>query len=243
MAGSSERPELLVTLLREAIERSRLKGITAQTLSYVPGSGVLDVDTSLWVPRVLSAKGDVLGFDGTGYVRVPVSTNGEPLIADSATAAGVRFGEMPPAAIDQTGASPGDALVAGATAAALVPQYADVEIILNAGGAVVPQAQVKMDIEIPFAADVVGWHLYADVVTTTRIDLWLDSYANFPPTAADTMPGADANKPQLAAAVAAAGGVAGWSKTQIAAGDILRVHLDTNSAGALLTCAVKLRKR
>jgi hypothetical protein len=57
---------------------------------------------------------------------------------------------------------------------------------------------IKTFIEVPFAATVIGWTLLADVVGSMVIDVWKDSYANYPPTVADTIAGTE--KPTLSAA-------------------------------------------
>jgi hypothetical protein len=136
----------------------------------------------------------------------------------------------------------GDALVVAAgLAPAWVPQYADLEIVLDGSGATILTG-VKMDVPVDFACEVVGWSMFCDAAVNARVDLWSDSFANFPPTIADTMPGADANKPRVVAAAKASGGVSGWTKTAIAAGDIIRVNLDTNDAAVRITVGVKLRR-
>lgn len=138
----------------------------------------------------------------------------------------------------------GDGLVTGAGptfAPAWAPQYAEVEIVLTAGGPLI-QPGIYMDIVLPFACVIVGWAMYTDQVATARIDLWSDVHANFPPTIAGTMPGAAANRPQVAAANKATGAVAGWTKTAFLAGDILRVNLDVNDVATRITLGLKVRK-
>jgi hypothetical protein len=143
------------------------------------------------------------------------------------------------------GTQSGDAIVVGPGAGfvpAYTPQYANIEVILNAGGAIISANEIKLDVQVDFNCVIVSWSMLADAAATARIDLWSDTYANFPPVIADTMPGASGNRPQITAAVKNTGGVSGWTKTVINAGDIIRVNLDTNDVAKRITLSLKVRK-
>lgn len=198
MAGSSSRPELLADLLKQNIERGRIRDATGRTYTYIPGSGFLQEQTGILLP-------------------------------------------LAPSRIAQTGATQGDALVAGATEPAFAAQYAEIEIILNMGGPAL-LAGIYMDIPIPFACSLDSWTMYADQSCTARMDLWSDIDANFPPTVADTMPNSNATKPQTAAAAKGSGSCSAWTKKTLAAGDVVRVNLDLNNTATRLTVGLKVRK-
>lgn len=58
---------------------------------------------------------------------------------------------------------------------------------------------IKSDWVAPFSGTITGWNLLANTVGTTSIELWKDTYANFPPTVADgiattTLSGASKNQ-------------------------------------------------
>lgn len=57
------------------------------------------------------------------------------------------------------------------------------------------QPGVKTYLEVPFTCTVIGWTLLADQVGSLVIDVWKDTYLNFPPTVADTIAGSE--KPTL----------------------------------------------
>ena len=57
---------------------------------------------------------------------------------------------------------------------------------------------VKGFMEIPYACTITAVRLVADAVGSIVVDIWKDSYANFPPTVADTITAAA--KPTLASA-------------------------------------------
>ena len=53
-------------------------------------------------------------------------------------------------------------------------------------------------IRIPFAINLTGWSIVAGQSGSIVVDVWRDTYANFPPTVADTIAGTE--KPTLSAA-------------------------------------------
>lgn len=57
---------------------------------------------------------------------------------------------------------------------------------------------IKGGVEVPEDCEIVGWTIVADQVGSIVVDVWKDTYANYPPTVADTIAGAE--KPTLAAA-------------------------------------------
>src|SRR5262245_9047207 len=80
-------------------------------------------------------------------------------------------------------------------------------------------------VEVPRALTVTSWRLLADAAGSIVVDVWRDSYANAPPTVADSI--AASAKPTLAAAQKNQDVIlTGWTKT-LAAGDWLRVHVES----------------
>lgn len=146
--------------------------------------------------------------------------------------------------VDSLAGESGDALIAGpgpSFAPVFAAQYADILIVFDGSGALIAVGP-KMDITIDFACAVIGWTMFAEAAVTARIDLWKTTYAGAPPTVANTMPGANANKPQLAAAQKATGGVPGWTVAAIDAGEVIRVNLDTNNTGQRMSLSLKVRR-
>lgn len=108
--------------------------------------------------------------------------------------------------------------------------------ILNGAGAALT-AGVKGDLEIPFACTIDRVTLLADQSGSIVVDIWKDTYANYPPTVADTITAAA--KPTITTAVKSQDAtLTGWT-TAIAAGDILRFNVD--SATSIQRVAVSLR--
>jgi hypothetical protein len=88
---------------------------------------------------------------------------------------------------------------------------------------------VKADLIVPFSGIITGVTLLADQAGSVVVDIWKDTYANYPPTVADTIinTGAGGIKPVLSAAAKYQDQVlTGWT-TAIIAGDTLRFNFDS----------------
>lgn len=111
---------------------------------------------------------------------------------------------------------------------------------IDGGGAVITTGIAGMGLVVPYACTLVNWTLLADVSGAIKIDVWKDSYANFPPTDADSI--TNGNEPAIAASGVKAQGtnLSGWTTTSIAAGDILYFNVDscTSITKALLVFKV-----
>ena len=91
----------------------------------------------------------------------------------------------------------------------------------------VPDIGVVVDIIVPYDMTITKWTLIANVAGSIVIDLWKDTYANFPPTIVDTIAGSD--KPTLAGVIINnSSALTGWNTTWND-GDIVRVNIDSVS--------------
>jgi len=66
------------------------------------------------------------------------------------------------------------------------------------GGGVAITTGVKIDYPVPYNCLVTAWEIVADQTGSIVVDIWSDTYANFPPTVADTI--TTSEKPTLSAA-------------------------------------------
>lgn len=112
-------------------------------------------------------------------------------------------------------------------------------IVIDGAGAAIATG-VKLDLPWPYNAKITGWEIMADQSGSIVVDLWKDTYANYPPTVADTFVGA--NKPTLATAqkntwTASTG--AEWTVNQ---GDIVRVNVDSATTVTRVLIALKVTK-
>lgn len=114
-----------------------------------------------------------------------------------------------------------------------------ITIIIDGGGSAITTGQ-KGHLEIPFDCEIERATLLADVSGSIVIDIWKDTYANFPPTVADTITAAA--KPTLAAAQKYQDAtLTGWTKA-IVAGDILAFNVDSAATVTRVTLALKVKK-
>lgn len=90
------------------------------------------------------------------------------------------------------------------------------------------------DVYLLATGTITSWTLLADAAGDAVIDIWKDTYANYPPTVADTIAGAE--KPTLSGVTKnqdlSLNGGAGWAVT---AGDVIRFHLDSSATVKRLT--------
>ena len=108
--------------------------------------------------------------------------------------------------------------------------------ILGDGFAVLTTG-VKGDLEIPFTGLITQCSITADAVGSAVIDIWKDTYANFPPTVADTMVGT--SKPTLVAAQKSQDTtLTGWTRN-LTAGDWLRFNVDSAATVKLVTVSIR----
>lgn len=124
------------------------------------------------------------------------------------------------------------------TLASLRGQPSTLNFLIDGGGAAITTG-VKGDLKVDFACNVVGWDVLADQTGSIVVDVWRDSLANYPPTAADSMCGAE--KPTLATATKNSdNSLSGGSGWPIAAGDVLRFNVDSAATVQRVTVAMKV---
>ena len=116
------------------------------------------------------------------------------------------------------------------------PQLATLTFVIDGGGAAIATG-IKGDLEIPFACTINQVTLLADQSGSIVVDIWKDTYANFPPTDADSIT-ASAPPTISSATKSQDATLTGWT-TSIAAGDVLRFNVD--SATAIQRCTVSLK--
>lgn len=84
-------------------------------------------------------------------------------------------------------------------------------------------------IRVPRAGTITKWTLLADVGGSIVIDVWKDTFANYPPTDSDSITGG--NEPELSTDDEAEDStLTGWS-TSVSAGDVLGFIVDSVSGG------------
>lgn len=99
-----------------------------------------------------------------------------------------------------------------------------VEVVIDGGGATITTG-IKGDVRVPYAGTITKVTLLADATGSIVIDIWKDTYANYPPLVADSITASA--KPTLSSAVKSENStLTGWT-TAVSAGDILRFNVDS----------------
>jgi hypothetical protein len=111
-----------------------------------------------------------------------------------------------------------------------------ITLVIDGGGSAITTG-VKGDISIPFACTITQVRLLADITGSTVVDIWKDTYANYPPTVADTITAAA--KPTISSSNKYEDStLTGWT-TSVTAGDTLRFHVDSAATITRLTIVLR----
>lgn len=110
---------------------------------------------------------------------------------------------------------------------------------IDGGGAAITTGQ-KGYIEIPFACTITSARSFADQSGSIVVDVWKDSYANYPPVDADSI---TASAPITISATTKSqdSTLTGWT-TSVSAGDILGFNVDSVSTITRLTIVLSVTK-
>lgn len=111
-----------------------------------------------------------------------------------------------------------------------------VNIIIDGGGSAI-ETGIKGDVVLP-ACTITEVMLLADQSGSIKIDIWKDTYANFPPTDADTICGG--NEPEISSATKDNDATLTSWTTTITAEDILRINVDSCTTIERCTLALKV---
>lgn len=119
------------------------------------------------------------------------------------------------------------------------PSTASITFIIDGGGSTITTGE-KGDITIPFACTINEWTLLADQSGSIVVDIWKDTYANYPPVVADTIT-ASAKPTILSATKGQSSTLTGWT-TSIAAGDVLAFNVDSVTSIQRVTLSLKVTR-
>jgi hypothetical protein len=114
-----------------------------------------------------------------------------------------------------------------------------IEFVIDGGGSTITTG-VKGDLEIPFPCTITEWTLLADQSGSIVVNIWKDTYANFPPVVGDKIT-ASAPPTISSAAKGQSSTLTGWT-TSVSAGDILRFNVDSVTAIQRVTLSLRVTK-
>ena len=116
---------------------------------------------------------------------------------------------------------------------------ASIQFVIDGGGSAITTG-IKGDLEVPFACTITAVRLLADQSGSIVVDLWVDSYANFPPTDADSITASA--PPTISSATKSENTtLTGWTPG-ITAGSIIRVNVDSITSITRVTGAITCAK-
>jgi hypothetical protein len=182
------------------------------TLGLTIGTNVQAFDADLSaIAALANTKGNIIVGTGSTWAVVGVGTNDQILVADSGQTAGVKW----------------------------VDDIATVAFVIDGGGAEIADG-IKGDVAINFSGTIVEAQVLADQSGSIVVDLWKDSYANFPPTNADSITSSTPLTITSGTKVDDTT-LASWVKT-ITAGDIIRYNVDSATTIQRVTVILKIKK-
>lgn len=112
-----------------------------------------------------------------------------------------------------------------------------IQFVIDGGGSAIT-AGVKGDLEIPSDFYITHVTMLADTTGSIIVDLWSDTYANYPPTVADTVCGS--SFPTISSATKSTTSTfTGWVTRTLLRGNTLRYNV--NSAATITRCTISLR--
>lgn len=116
---------------------------------------------------------------------------------------------------------------------------ATITFIIDGGGSTITTG-IKGDLEIPFACTITAATLLADQSGSIVVNIWKDTYANYPPTVANKITASA--PPTISSAVKSQDTtLTGWI-TSISAGNTLRFNVDSVTTIQRVTLSLKVTK-
>jgi hypothetical protein len=113
----------------------------------------------------------------------------------------------------------------------------DITFAIDGGGSVLTTG-VKADVNVDYACTISQVTMLADQSGSVVVDIWKDTYANYPPTIADSITASA--KPTISSATKSKDAtLTGWTKS-IAAGDTLRINVNSVTSITRLNLTLKV---
>lgn len=131
------------------------------------------------------------------------------------------------------------ARLGNAVATSQVVRTHTINFIIDGGGSAITTGE-KGPLVVDFACEIEAWTILGDQIGSIVVDIWKDTYANYPPTVADTITGSE--KPTLSSAAKNRDASLTTWTIAIEAGDILIYNVDSAATVTRVTVALKVRR-
>lgn len=120
------------------------------------------------------------------------------------------------------------------------PRIVGIPFVMNNGTVVLATGVQPGNIVVPFNCVIVDWTVLLDQSGSIVVDIWKDTYANYPPVVGDSIT-ASAKPTVTAATKGQSSTLTGWTTT-ITAGDTLRFNIDSVTSALNATLNLKVRR-
>jgi hypothetical protein len=128
----------------------------------------------------------------------------------------------------------------GSTWDTVIAQTSTLNFVIDGGGSTITTG-IKGDLVVDFAATITGVTLLADQSGAIVVDVWKDTYANYPPVDADSITASAPPTITASGTKSQDTTLTGWT-TSIAAGDTLRFNVDSVTSIQRVTVALRIRR-
>lgn len=108
-------------------------------------------------------------------------------------------------------------------------------ITIDGGGSAITTGQ-KGYVSVPYGMTITGWDIFADQSGSIVVDVWKDTYANFPPIAGDSIAGTE--KPTLSSAQKNQDTSLSTWTTTVTAGDVIGFNVDSAATVTRVTVII-----
>jgi hypothetical protein len=112
-------------------------------------------------------------------------------------------------------------------------------ITIDGGGSVITTG-VKGYVQIPYDGTITGWTILADQSGSIVVDVWKDTFANYPPLVADSIAGSE--KPTLSSVIKNQDLALSTWTTSVTAGDIIAFNVDSASTVTRVNLSINITK-
>lgn len=122
-----------------------------------------------------------------------------------------------------------------------VGEVSTLNFVIDGGGSAITTG-IKGDVVVDYACTISAWTLLADTSGSIKIDVWVEHYADYPPTDADSI--CNGHEPEIAASGVKAQDtdLSDWATNPpaIEAGQTIRFNVDSAATITRATLALKL---
>lgn len=190
-------------------------GGVEREMGAVAHAAAADPHPGYVLESLFSAKGELIGS----------SANDTPSLVAAAAADGYKLES-------RASATPG---------LAFIKDYVPIVVVFDGGGSVLSTGVQKPNPYLLENLSIEGWTILGDQSGSIVIDVWQDTYANYPPTVADTIAGTE--KPTISAATKNQDLSLSSFDTTLDAGSSLRFNIDSVTSLTAVTLTLHCYRR